>query len=588
MQSYRSACIRLVVVCVPWLFAACASYADSWGPPTPDFRSSNGQYDLHIGDWTTAKQLTLFKKTQSGANEILWSRPYVDDTFPPYTAYVADDGQHVVLRDVYHNLGYGKVLVFLGPDGNVLRSYELADLFTQHQILTCKFSVSSIWWSEPGWFALIDGDKQFAFATHFSEIQCYDTATGERISLNEEKRASIRARALSDILPRLKDNNHFEKAGAARLCGALKATEAVPQLKMLLGEAEPTTWRGGLLVAVFGGDNYSDVQAAAAKALILMLQKDAVPLIEDQLAGTTAETRQDLLKAIASLDASFADPSKAPDAPFLLATWRRLSQSEISDVRMYAIKAVLDRDEAQYVYDHPELLKDQDQDIRWHAVLCLKRRGDERAIPMLRSALHDSHSVTQATALSGLIKYKPDDILDILHWGTEQKDDWIRDDAYEELVRRGDKTATDWLIRRIAAMKDHTHGQEFWGTEEIRAEQICELVASLKLSAAEPALRDAYTNKCEKIRRPVCGALAALGDKDALRQLRQFARQGTAFDRMGSIKMLGLIGDEASIPALREMLDDREPWVREAAKDALAALEQKTKGAKPDGPGGNK
>ena len=47
---------------------------------------------------------------------------------------------------------------------------------------------------------------------------------------------------------------------------------------------------------------------------------------------------------------------------------------------------------------------------------------------------------------------------------------------------------------------------------------MCELVINLKLSAAEPALRQAYTNKCENIRRPVCGALAAFGDQEALRR----------------------------------------------------------------------
>ena len=34
----------------------------------------------------------------------------MDRVWPPYRAYVTDDGNNVVLQDVYHNIGYGKVI----------------------------------------------------------------------------------------------------------------------------------------------------------------------------------------------------------------------------------------------------------------------------------------------------------------------------------------------------------------------------------------------------------------------------------------------------------------------------------------------
>ena len=67
---------------------------------------------------------------------------------------------------------------------------------------------------------------------------------------------------------------------------------------------------------MFGGLNYSDVQVAAAEALISILKTEAVPLIEKQLADATPETREDLLMAIASLDGRWFMATKTPDSPF--------------------------------------------------------------------------------------------------------------------------------------------------------------------------------------------------------------------------------------------------------------------------------
>ena len=84
-----------------------------------------------------------------------------------------------------------RVLVFLGPKGDILRSCELADVLTQCEIASCTHSVSSIWWSEPGWFALYDQDKQFAFVTRFGP-QCFGVAAGKSIPLNEKRLAEVR------------------------------------------------------------------------------------------------------------------------------------------------------------------------------------------------------------------------------------------------------------------------------------------------------------------------------------------------------------------------------------------------------------
>jgi HEAT repeat protein len=387
-------------------------------------------------------------------------------------------------------------------------------------------------------------------------MQCFDVATGNRIVLDEKGRAEIRAKALNDILPQLKSTGASEQVHAIRLCSALKAAEAIPDLKALM--------------------NDDSVQVPAAEALISITKTEAIPLIEPQLATANAATRDGLLNAIADLDGGLYRVTQMPDSPFLLETWRRLSRSQIAGVRSFAVKAVLTRDRSQYVHDHPELLKDPDQEFRYLAVRCLAERGDNRAIPLLRTAFQDGDSSVRAWALRGLAKYHPADILDILHRALQDEDRPIRFDAMLELAERGDKEAIGSLVQRIADLKDHKHDREGWCPGEMRVVGMCELVADLKLSAAEPALREAYTNKCEEIRRPVCGALAALGDRDALGQLHQFARSGEALDRASSIRMLALVRNRASLPVLQEALHDREPWVREAAEEAIARINHKS------------
>ena len=370
----RSDCIRLICSAVVGVFCClCARVgnADSWGPPTADHWSANRQYVLHVA-WPDKKQLTLLRVRSKGAREEIWSRPYVDETWPPHTAYVANDGKHVVLRDVYHNLGYGKVLVFLGPTGEILRSYELADLLTQDQILATCHSVSSIWWSEPGWFAFVNGEQQFAFLTYHGTLDCFDVATGKCVVLDDKKHAEIRRCVLHDLLPLLKDNDPSERNWAAQLCGALKATEAVPDLKKLLAA---------------GSKPYDGAQGAAAQALASILGAPVVPLIEDQLPKSTTGGRYDMLQAIAGLDHAISLSAKPPASPYLLAAWHRLSKSPSPDVRDFAVRAILDRDQAQYVYDHQALLKSPDPEVRQRGVLPGRtRRQAGSSFPAVRAS----------------------------------------------------------------------------------------------------------------------------------------------------------------------------------------------------------
>ena len=156
----------------------------------------------------------------------------------------------------------------------------------------------------------------------------------------------------------------------------------------------------------------------------------------------------------------------------------------------------------------------------------------------------------------------------------KSEDRSIQIEAMTELIRRGDKSAVEELGKRLAQLEHHTHSREGWGTEEMEAQDMCELVVELRIKDVESAVRRAGLNECEQVRRPIAGALAALGDRHALGMLRKFASRGVALDRAASIKMLASVGDRDSLPFLRKALDDSEPWIREAAQDAIAHMEK--------------
>ena len=215
-------------------------------------------------------------------------------------------------------------------------------------------------------------DTQFAFITQHPSIQCFDVATGERVSLDEQRRAQIRERALNDILPRLTSKDFDDRLSGVKLCGALKATQAIPELKKLLGDRTVT---GSVGFPLWESSDLYGVRIAAAEVLISFLGTEVLPLIEEQLPDSPPATRDYLLRAIASLDGDMYFAFERPDSAYLLKTWQRLSQSEFKDVRKFALQAVLAREHAQYVYDRPSLLTDPDDNVRWHAVWLFANEG---------------------------------------------------------------------------------------------------------------------------------------------------------------------------------------------------------------------
>jgi len=63
----------------------------------------------------------------------------------PVEFFVSNHG-HLAAVDNWHNIGYGKVLSIYDSRGQLIRAYELKDLFRDDEIKAFQRSVSSIYW----------------------------------------------------------------------------------------------------------------------------------------------------------------------------------------------------------------------------------------------------------------------------------------------------------------------------------------------------------------------------------------------------------------------------------------------------------
>jgi hypothetical protein len=60
--------------------------------------------------------------------------------------FAVSDASELVTLDNWHNMGIGKTVVVYRADGQVLRSYELGQIYTVAELQNIRRSVSSIWW----------------------------------------------------------------------------------------------------------------------------------------------------------------------------------------------------------------------------------------------------------------------------------------------------------------------------------------------------------------------------------------------------------------------------------------------------------
>jgi hypothetical protein len=95
----------------------------------------------------------------------------------PIEFYVTDRG-YLVTLDNWHNMGYGKVAAFYSPQGELIRAYELSDLFSTSEIDAFAHSVSSIWWRKELAYVRQDERTLYVMLDEKGSEAIFETETG--------------------------------------------------------------------------------------------------------------------------------------------------------------------------------------------------------------------------------------------------------------------------------------------------------------------------------------------------------------------------------------------------------------------------
>ncbi len=527
------------------------AWADKWGWPPSQYPSGNGRFVLKVD--TARRTLALQEKGRAGTT-IRWSVRYPDTGAKygvpaPVAAYITDDGKHVVLRDVWGRVGYGKVLIFLGANGAVLSSYTLEQLLTQHEIMEYNLSISSRWWSKRTLFFFRPGQAQFAFVTQQGTIRAFELATGSMLPLTPGRERGVHSDAVTHARKDLVNGSAEERATGATIVGVLGDRYSLPRLKQLLDD--PTS--GGTV----GPPMYPfyDVQVAAGEALTALLGPAAAPSLEAKLSHANPQMARKWAELLGKIGATRSSPGV-----------RKLARARDATTRLIAVRAMLEGDDGAVIHGNTEWLRDGDERARWQAIHALAEHARPEDAGALRTALLDQDANCAESALEGLVRLDPPDLGELLHKCLHRDPD-LAFAATLHLAERGDADALNQIVRWVQALETGLPAGAGWGLFD--AERMCKILVKAKPPGTREALRAASESRNAHVQCDALGALAALGDGDALMRVRKFARSGGYLDRSHAIGWLGVCRDRGSLGFLREQLSDREPIVQAAARRAL-------------------
>lgn len=151
---------RLLSTALTLALAVCQARADSWMPPkVTGLVSPTGQFVLRLipasnlrtalgvkGEPGDRPARAIYYQLDANGQYRQLQEITLRNPVAPLSAVVSDSGALVTL-DNWHGVGTGsEVMVVYRPDGTVLRSYGLEDLYTAEEIERFGHSVSSIWW----------------------------------------------------------------------------------------------------------------------------------------------------------------------------------------------------------------------------------------------------------------------------------------------------------------------------------------------------------------------------------------------------------------------------------------------------------
>lgn len=215
---------------------------------------------------------------------------------------------------------------------------------------------------------------------------------------------------------------------------------------------------------------------------------------------------------------------------------------------------------------------------RRDALLRLRSLGDPAAARAAAAALTDPAPLVRATAAASVLALPPAESVADLTPLLNDKDEFVRQQTAYALGQTRSTSAVSSLVERLTDKQDSVRGAAAVALGEIGdATAVTPLGFLLNQAGALGQLKKLSKSKPEKnvfVLRAAAHSLGQIGNRAALPVLLVVLRDEKAENdvRREVAVALGAIGDPSAIPALQEVLVADDPYLTEAAYQAIRKI----------------
>jgi HEAT repeat protein len=212
-------------------------------------------------------------------------------------------------------------------------------------------------------------------------------------------------------------------------------------------------------------------------------------------------------------------------------------------------------------------LKSTDEEKRREAVMQLSHLDGEGAASAIASALTDSSPRVRAAAVAGLARRSEEGSVSLIAERlTKDKDEFVRKIAAHSLASFRGRARTDALIAALQDKKPEVRGAA--------AVALADHPDALAVAALAGPLadKDAFVRAHAARALGVNGSAAAQAVPALIKLLT--SDEDNEVKRQAATA-LGRIGDRSALDALRRARHDKDPYLAQAALDAIRAIESK-------------
>ena len=156
--------------------------ADSWpGARAQIFSSANGRHRFRtrppqLATWSGKGTGTVVSVSPDGGETAIWSGELLNI---PVSAFITDDGKHVVTFDTWAKLGYEHALVVYGERGAVVVDYDLEALLSSEEIdRHVRQTIGARRWLQGATIAFDTGDTHIVINLNWGKIIRIALVTG--------------------------------------------------------------------------------------------------------------------------------------------------------------------------------------------------------------------------------------------------------------------------------------------------------------------------------------------------------------------------------------------------------------------------